>query len=202
MNRHERRRAHAMGAVEYAKDPAAQESYSRGAETHYNFFRWFLRLHASDPPRFALLPPELGLIGALDEHELGHRLARNDSAHELIDSFLDLAKRVGIEPPTYMMLRTFIDLEKGFPGLETESVSIGESRHIQRVELNAVAGLLIKKGVCTEEEWQRALDEEIGVYEKAVAKEWPEVRPEPDGRSMTVDVQGALKRCREEEWPP
>lgn len=81
------------------------------------------------------------------------------------------------------------------------ALELAESRHFHRVELNALTGLLIKKGMFTATEWTREVDLEIEYYEKAVAAEWPECKPERDGRSYALDVKGASKRCADEGWP-
>jgi hypothetical protein len=109
-----------MGAVEYSRDPEAQVEYTRGAETHFALFRRFV--NPDDPPRFALLPKEIALLASLDDQGLGHRLARNETAHRLIDAFFELASREEIEPPTYMMLRSFV----AAVGMHAESISLAE----------------------------------------------------------------------------
>jgi len=87
-------------------------------------------------------------------------------------------------------------------GSYRQMLDLAESRHIHRVELNALTGLLIRKGVFTQAEFDQQLEDEALHYEAAVQKQFPEVRPAPDGRSYALDPAGAVKRCREEEWPP
>lgn len=109
-----------MGKAAY-NDPKRRASYEDGAEMYHRLFLWYLA-NRPGPPRFAMLPPDVALLGSLDDGNLGYKLARNESAHELIDTFLELSSRLKIEPPTYMMLRAFVHVA----GLETDSVSIAD----------------------------------------------------------------------------
>lgn len=77
-----------------------------------------------------------------------------------------------------------------------------ESRHFQRVELNALIALLIVKKVFTAEEWGKALLDEIEVYEQALRRDWPEITVSSDGRSFSVDPAGFADRVQKEKWPP
>lgn len=71
-----------------------------------------------------------------------------------------------------------------------------------RIEVNAISKLLIDKGVMTEKEWGETLLDEVQHFEREMQKQWPEVTVQQDGGGYTLDVQGAVKRCHEEQWPP
>lgn len=124
MNRHDRRKAKATGAGDDAK---RSEDYHRGAQKHFAMFKHMLaKLPPEDPPRFALLPKEIGMAASLDDRALygddGHKLARNYTAAILISALIMFAEAEGIEPPTYMMLRAFVEET----GLDSDSISVGD----------------------------------------------------------------------------
>jgi hypothetical protein len=126
MNRHERRRARKMEAFEtkaraaYA-DPEQRERYNRDAGKFWTFFRYMLEhLPAEDPPRFALLPKDLGLAASLAE--IGTKLTRNYTAEILLSALLNFAAMSEMPTPTYMMLRAFVEQA----GLATDTVSLDE----------------------------------------------------------------------------
>lgn len=50
-----------------------------------------------------------------------------------------------------------------------------------RAEVNALASVLLEKGVCTEEEWLTALEREADGLAKAFAERWPGVTATEDG---------------------
>ena len=123
MNRHERRRARAMGAVEYSQDPAARAAYDTACETYFESFKAFVataRACGREPPLFAMLPDAMALAASL--LDVGHRLARNQTAHDLVDLWNRAAAAANVDEPTYMMLRVFLKELR----IATESVSLAE----------------------------------------------------------------------------
>lgn len=71
-----------------------------------------------------------------------------------------------------------------------------------RADLNALTGLLVKKGVFTEQEWNEAWTKEAEQYCEDLARQWPEIQVAHNGRSFQLDTVGFDKRCKAEEWPP
>lgn len=125
MNRHERRKRDAFRrkAIDASHDPAMRADYERGAEKHWQMFRHLLaRLPIEDPPRFGLLTSDIALIAPIDLPPLRSRLARNYTAEIMISALITFAEVEGIEPPTYMMLRTFVEQS----GLATDALTLDE----------------------------------------------------------------------------
>jgi len=82
-------------------------------------------------------------------------------------------------------------------------LAIEEGRLVQRAELTAVSRILVGKGVCSLEELQKAMTEEMSELLTLLAREWPEIEVEPMGRSFTItDVQALAARSKREGWPP
>jgi hypothetical protein len=66
-----------------------------------------LAVHA-EAPRFAFPPPEIALIAGVDQ--IGHRLARNETAHALVEA-VKLRFTIA-EMPTVLMLRAILRLRE------------------------------------------------------------------------------------------
>jgi hypothetical protein len=66
-----------------------------------------LAVHA-EAPRFAFPPPEIALLAGVDQ--VGHRLARNETAHALVEA-VKLRFTIA-EMPTVMMLRAILELRE------------------------------------------------------------------------------------------
>lgn len=110
MNRHDRRRARALGVARAHEDPELRAAYARAAEAFFEAFKGGLHAFADEePPRFAFLPDEMACLIPLDINGFGRRLARNATARMLVDLLLMFADARGLEPPTYMMLRAFVE---------------------------------------------------------------------------------------------
>ncbi len=78
-----------------------------------------------------------------------------------------------------------------------------ESRLFHRMELNAIGGILIRKGIITGEELQLAFLEESEHLETKLREKWPEITDiAEDGSSYGLDIQKMRDRCRREGWPP
>lgn len=107
MNRHERRKARALGGTQ---EP---EGYRICCDATLAVFQAFLLAHPNDPPRFALLPPHIG--AALSVLDIGHRHARNESAHTLVELWIRMTRELKLaDGPTYAMMRQCI-IELGTP---------------------------------------------------------------------------------------
>ena len=87
-------------------------------------------------------------------------------------------------------------------GAYKQLLTAEEARLFHRVDINALTGLLIKKGVFTEEEWTDALIEEAKLKDKELAEEWPDITVASDGRSYTINLAKFQERCAREHWPP
>lgn len=61
-----------------------------------------------------------------------------------------------------------------------------ESTLIQRVELSALAGLLIEKGIMTREEYGARLNHEAMVLEGALQKRFPGIKATDQGLTMSL----------------
>lgn len=86
---------------------------------------------------------------------------------------------------------------KGDP--EADAVKdAAEQRILQRIELNALAALLIKKGVFTIEEFNEELIVEAAEYEKALQRKFPGFKATDIG----MDVNVALARDTMQGWRP
>lgn len=70
-----------------------------------------------------------------------------------------------------------------------------------RAEMNAVAALLIKKGLITSEEFQAQLAEELNHLADSYQAKIPEVLFTPIGMTVT-DVKAFAERAKREGWPP
>ena len=67
---------------------------------------------------------------------------------------------------------------------------------IYRVELSALANLLVAKGVFTYDEFLRQVADEADLYSQALAQEWPGIRAEESGLSMHHSVAMETLRIR------
>jgi len=81
-------------------------------------------------------------------------------------------------------------------------MSLEEARLFHRVELSAVASLLIQKGVFTSEEFTVQMIEEARHLDAGLAKDWPEITVAEDGRSFSIDTAKMFQRTKHEAWPP
>jgi hypothetical protein len=75
-----------------------------------------------------------------------------------------------------------------------------EARIILRVEVTAIIGLLLRKGLFTEEELQEALAEEADALNAAYSKAFPGVRATETG--LTMDMPEAVYTMRAWGFPP
>lgn len=75
-----------------------------------------------------------------------------------------------------------------------------EATILMRAELTALTGLLISKGVCTQEERDDALEHEAELLDFAYQGRFPGWRSRPDGLSMTFPA--AAKTMRDLGFPP
>lgn len=80
-------------------------------------------------------------------------------------------------------------------------VGMEERGLFARAELNALVRLLVDKGVFTEAEWTERVAAEMEHLAAEHAKQWPELRAEPDGIHVH-DLPRHAKRSRDERWPP
>lgn len=80
-------------------------------------------------------------------------------------------------------------------------MGIEERGLFARAELNAVARLLVDKGVVTEAEWTARVIEEMRHLADAHAKQWPELTAKEDGLHVH-DLAAHAQRSKDERWPP
>ena len=100
---------------------------------------------------------------------------------------MQIARILGSVPSTKGSYKALIDLL--------------ERCYFMRAELNALAGILIKKQIMTVEEWQKHMDDELQHYFAAISKEWPEI--EFTDKGFTVkDPKALAERAQREGWPP
>jgi hypothetical protein len=59
--------------------------------------------------RFAFPPREVALLA--DLRDIGHRLARNDAARELVNQLIERCVEATGQAPTAMMLRVILEME-------------------------------------------------------------------------------------------
>lgn len=87
--------------------------------------------------------------------------------------------------------------------------SDGESRAVRnhrelsillRVEVAALSGLMLRKGVFTQEEWQAAVEAEAKTLDHAYEEAYPGWRAVPGGLSMKMPE--AAETMREMGFPP
>ena len=70
------------------------------------------------------------------------------------------------------------------PDTDPESQAVRDHRDLSlmlRIEMNALTGLLLKKGIFTEQEWRDALEAEAEQYDKDLEKRFPGVRSTENG---------------------
>lgn len=79
-------------------------------------------------------------------------------------------------------------------------IDLLERSAFMRVELNAMAALLLEKGTFTHAEWQKSIEKEARIYFEECAEAWPELRFE-EHAVVVIDPQALAKRSREEGWP-
>lgn len=111
MNRHERRRRQALlrEGEKWGTTGEPPEGYARTAEATLNVIRGWLAANVERHPEFAMLPKDMAFAVSLAD--AGHRFARNDAAHELIDLLSRMKADFGLaDHPTYMMLRVALDM--------------------------------------------------------------------------------------------
>lgn len=76
-----------------------------------------------------------------------------------------------------------------------------ERCYFMRAELNAIAAILIDKGVVTREEFLTQHVAEFERYLAALRKEWPEIEVSTTGYTIK-DVDALQRRTKSESWPP
>ena len=93
--------------------------------------------------------------------------------------------------------------------LGTRADGDGESRAVRnhrelsillRAEVSALTGLLMRKGVFTQQEWQASLEAEAKALDHAYEETYPGWRSTPDGLSMKMPE--ALETMRKLGFPP
>jgi len=123
MNRHERRRAFALGmrAGQTGEFPPAYIAVIDGIVTAY--LAWREQYPTAEPPRFTLPPKDILLAASL-AGPIGQRIAKNPSARELIDLVCMVASTTGDmrKMPTVFML----DAAMRLAGVSVERVSLAE----------------------------------------------------------------------------
>jgi hypothetical protein len=80
-------------------------------------------------------------------------------------------------------------------------IDLLERSYFMRAELNAMTVLLTKKGVFSEAEWTKQLEEEMRHYFTAVAKDWPEIEFNEKGYTIK-NIAALAERSKKEGWPP
>lgn len=75
-----------------------------------------------------------------------------------------------------------------------------EARLLLRVEVSALAGLLIKKGVFTAFEWTEQLAFEAEALEALMEKRFPGIRATVDG--LTIDLPAGMETMRRYRFKP
>lgn len=100
----------------------------------------------------------------------------------------------------YSVGRMFGTTTAAHPGYR-HMLDLGESKLAHRAEINALTKVLQDKGIVTQAEWGKFLEEELVLAEKDQRELFPEVTPAADGRSFSLDVAASAKRMREEGWP-
>lgn len=80
-------------------------------------------------------------------------------------------------------------------------LDLAEAKRVQRVELNAIARILIDKKIVTVSEWSQVIEKEFKAELEAEQARWPEVQPAEDGGSYVLNTEGFAKRVKEESWP-
>jgi hypothetical protein len=70
---------------------------------------------------------------------------------------------------------------------------------IMRVDNSAMAAILIKKGICTAEEFTEQVHEEARHLDKALEQLFPGFRSTEQG--MSIDIATALKTMRDKGFP-
>ena len=88
-------------------------------------------------------------------------------------------------------------------GPDTDPLIVGmndlhEARIIERVELSAIVGLLLKKGVFTEAQFTDALEREANTLNSAYAERFPGFEAKDDGMHMTMPA--AMETMQKEPW--
>lgn len=82
---------------------------------------------------------------------------------------------------------------KGDP--ECDAVSdLREQTILMRVELNAIAGLLIEKSVMTAREWTERLQAEAKYYDGVLSKRFPGVVAHELGLTFTPEVAETMRK--------
>lgn len=87
-----------------------RESYERGAQLTYELVLGWA--HREGPPVFAFPPRDVAVLA--DLRDIGAKLARNDSARELVTHLIDQVVEATGQAPTAMMLRVVLE-EVGYP---------------------------------------------------------------------------------------
>jgi len=79
-------------------------------------------------------------------------------------------------------------------------IDLLERSYFLRVEVNALLGLLVDKGIVTHDEWLQRLVDELEAYLKDLSSQWPELEFTEVG--MTIkDTKAFAKRMADERWP-
>ena len=84
-----------------------------------------------------------------------------------------------------------------------ESKAVRNHRELSillRVEANALAALLMRKGIITQQEWQAAIEAEAKTLDHAYEETYPGWRSTPDGLSMKLPE--AAETMRKLGFPP
>jgi len=88
---------------------------------------------------------------------------------------------------------------------DTDPLAVGmndlqEARIIQRVEVTALVGLLIQKGLITGDEFNAAVEQEASQLNADYEKRFPGFTAGQDG--ITLDPKVAMATMKRENWAP
>jgi hypothetical protein len=87
-------------------------------------------------------------------------------------------------------------------GTDPECAAVKDHRELTillRAEVTTLTRLLLEKGVCTQEELQAVLLEEVDALDRAYEGRFPGFQSTADG--MVMDVQRASETIRRGNWP-
>lgn len=90
-----------------ARRAARPDTYELTAQAMLSALKDWLAAHKG-VPRFAFPPDDIALAAPLGE--LGHRLARDQNARELVSLFCNIGREVGGATPTCLMLEAVLKL--------------------------------------------------------------------------------------------
>lgn len=129
------------------------------------------------------------------EHYVGGAAVSVIDRNEAIHSLLMKLRQVG-----RIQIGRILGSVPSTSGSYMALIDLFERCYFMRAELNALANILIKKGVFTQPEWSKECEKQFREYLAILAEAWPEIEFTDSGYTIK-DIKALQERAAREGWP-